>query len=62
MPDTAQTPEAVALELLRMVAAADKLSLSTTRNVGAEEHATKQYILDTYAECLLAAQGRRKPE
>ena len=50
--DYPETPEAVALELMRMIQAADKES--DRRNVP-----ERARLLDLYAECLAATEGKR---
>lgn len=55
MAEIPQSPEAVALALLKMVADVEKKELTTTAR-GAPD---RKYILDTYAECLEAARGVR---
>ena len=55
MAEIAQSPEAVALELLKLCAKADKKT-----NAQHEITADQGYIIDTYAECLRAAFGQRK--
>ena len=54
MPEMPQTPEAVALTLLRIIGETEKW------NQGAGHwKKTKDEILDTYAECLKAAKDLR---
>lgn len=50
------SPEQVALKLLTMVAHSEKKGLFGTT---AGDLADRQYILDTYAECLSAVKGHR---
>ncbi len=45
----AQTPEAVALALLFIVAAGEKKNLNSLTQ---EEPVTKDWVLSTYSECL----------
>jgi hypothetical protein len=54
MSDTPQTPEAVALALLELIATAEKWTAGAGpwKKDGA-------HILDVFAECLLAAKGSR---
>lgn len=52
MEETGDSPEMVALHLMQLVLVAEK-------KVG---RATRKEILDTYAECLIAAKGRREIE
>jgi len=54
MTDTAQTPEAVAMELYRKVIDAD-FSFDKPR-------VDREYILSTYSECLRAAKGTYKTD
>lgn len=55
MPDFPQTPEAVALALLRHIAEAEgKASGASPSFGGYGGKADKQWILDTYRECLAA--------
>ena len=48
MPDVAQTPEAVAFQLMEAI-----------RAITGPQTVTRGWILDTFAECLAAASGRR---
>lgn len=50
------TPEQVALELLHLVAAGETVS-----GDGTKAH-NKEWILDTYADCLRATKGNRIPK
>ena len=51
------TPEFVALKLLVAVAASEEFYLEGLG--GGSKTPTRQWILDTYAECLSAAHARR---
>jgi hypothetical protein len=53
------SPEHVAYQLFREVARAEKMNvINSPTSHGGE--ATRKWILDTYAECLYAAMGRRQ--
>jgi hypothetical protein len=55
MADTAQTPEAVAFELLRVIAYAESKDIGQ-QNMNFKKP-DRQWILDTYTECLKATVG-----
>ena len=54
------SPEYVALKLLAAVAQAEDTKIVGL--CGGSKMATKAYILDTYAECLVATTGDRMPK
>ena len=54
------TKEAIALQLLKFVAAAEQKYLDGLTNGGTAPD--RDWILDTYAECLEAADGSRVVE
>ena len=58
MADFPQITEAVALELLRLVALSEGKGL--TAQSGRAKRPDRKWILDTYAECLEAAKGSRR--
>jgi hypothetical protein len=52
------SPEEVALKLLRVIADLEQKKLShSTRDPMAD----RKYVLDTYAECIMAVRGGRMP-
>jgi hypothetical protein len=60
----AQTPEAVAYQLMLLVAGVEGIDLTPVSGGGAayspartKTKATKQWILETYAECLKTTKG-----
>jgi hypothetical protein len=53
-----QSPEAVALELVDIIADVEQKSL---QGMSANK-VTREWLLDTYAECLQATTGSRKPK
>ena len=53
------SPEKIAYTLLHDVMTAEKKTLVMHRQEGGITQADRKYLLDTYAECLAAAQGRR---
>lgn len=53
------TPEFIALELLRIVAVVEGKALAGIATEG-ETRPDQKWVLDTYAECLEAVQGRRR--
>lgn len=53
------TPEFIALELLRIVAVVEGKPLAGIATEG-ETRPDRKWVLDAYAECLEAAQGRRQ--
>jgi hypothetical protein len=53
----AESVEAIALELLRTIASNENKSLSSSMSGAAS--ADRQWLLDTYAECLKAVKGAR---
>jgi hypothetical protein len=57
MSEIAQSAEAVALQLMESVFRVENKALA---RITGQTHATRQEILDTYAECLAAARGHRK--
>jgi hypothetical protein len=57
MADRAESPEGVAFDLLRIIATAENKSFQHGSNDS--EVADREWILDTYAECLRAAKGSR---
>ena len=54
----AETQEATALELLRIIAIGEGKRLTAT---GEGELADRDWVLDTYAECLRAVMNHRTP-
>ncbi|GGG90621.1 hypothetical protein GCM10007420_02220 [Glycocaulis albus] len=56
IPDGNGTPQRVAYDLLKSIAAAEG------KNLRVADSADKEWILDTYAECLWATSGYRKPK
>ena len=54
MADTAQTPEAVAFRLLQIIAHAEGKSIDENSR---GQKPDRQWILDTYTECLKATIG-----
>jgi len=61
MAEIAQTPEAVALELLNLVAKVEGKALSRSNGPAAgyaENVADRKWIISTYAECLAAVTTR----
>jgi len=54
---TEESPENIALALLEKVMRAENKTIDRSDK---KERADRQYILDTYIECLAAAQGRRR--
>lgn len=63
MPDTPETPEGVALELLRIVVRAEGTPIEQLSESNKPSRAGNQdvrgYVLDTYAECLTTTKGER---
>lgn len=63
MPDTPESPEGVALELLRIVVRAEGTpaeQLTEQSNPTARGNkSVRAYVLDSYVECLNAAKGGR---
>jgi len=57
MVDRTESPEGVAFDLLRIIATAENKSFHHGSNEG--QVADREWILDTYAECLRAAKGAR---
>jgi hypothetical protein len=57
MADRGESPEGVAFDLLRIIATAENKSFQHGSNEG--QVADRDWILDTYAECLRAAKGGR---
>jgi hypothetical protein len=55
------SPEAVALELLRLVAHAEGTPVEQLKEGSdGRNQPVRAYLLDLYVECLLAARGERK--
>jgi hypothetical protein len=57
-----QTPEAVAYLLFERIAYVEKMEITSPGSAAAKAErkpATREWILDTYAECLEAASGKR---
>lgn len=52
------TPEEVAYRLLESIASNEGVTINDS--MGVKSTATRQWILDTYAECLHAVKGKRK--
>lgn len=51
------TPEEVAFKLLRIVASAEKKKIPGW--VPGDDESDRKYILDLYAECIIAVKGNR---
>lgn len=52
------SPEEVALKLVRMIAEIERKALHSNPS-GAYQAADRKWLLDTYAECLQAVRGYR---
>jgi len=63
MPDTPESPEGVALELLRIVVRAEGTPVEQLSEQNKPPRAgnkqVREYVLDTFAECLTASKGER---
>lgn len=63
MPENPETPEGVALELLRIIVRAEGQPVETLSEANKPAKAgnrdVREYLLDTYAECLTASKGER---
>ena len=57
----AETPEAVALELMHVIARAEGRPLTRRQRRGMNEP-QRAYVLDLYSACLAAARGERGGE
>ena len=57
---SAESPEAVALDLLDKIAAVENKVFHTSSQAGPLSAADREWILNTYAECLTATRGYRK--
>lgn len=51
------TPDSVAFELFTIIVRLEKKQFEP----GFPESADRQWVLDTYSECIEAAQGKRRP-
>ena len=63
MPVAPESPEGVALELLRIVVRAEGVPVETlsegNKPAQSGNKPVRAYVLDTYAECLTATKGER---
>src|SRR5687768_3433472 len=66
MPDAApvvhigeNSPERIAYKLMDHIATVEKKIMFHTRELEGRQTVDRQWILDTYAECLQAVQGKR---